>query len=175
MSYTENVLASILKLYQDHEDEQQQDNNNNQQSDLLMNDSGEFFFVNTADLLISFLQMWALIHYFYAWRKIAKREALDKYVSITFTCLAIATLSRLAGTSIKCFTNYVLWITSIKEENSMKNWAHENSTFINELIKSFSIISAFVRNIGLAFNLFRWFQVFLQKDQATTSEGIAYK
>jgi len=76
----------------------------------MMRAGGEFFVVNTCDMLISLLQMWALVYYFRQWRQISKSKALDSYISITFTCLALATLSRLAGTSIKCVTNYIIWV-----------------------------------------------------------------
>ena len=80
-----------------------------QQSDILLKEGDEFFAVNTVDFLISVIQMTALTYYFRAWRLLAKEKAIDKFISITFTCFAFAIFSRLLGTILKCVTNYVIW------------------------------------------------------------------
>jgi hypothetical protein len=152
-----HLLESMLALSQEYD----ADDNDMQQSDLVMKKGLEFALVNTCDMLISFLQVWALSYYFKAWRQLANGKAVDRYISITFTCIALSTLSRLGGTTIKCIINFML----LSNSDSVKNWYLQNDTYYNEMIKSFSICSAFVRNIGLAFNLFRWYHLlFLQNN-----------
>ncbi len=77
----------------------------------MMKEGLEFFLVNTFDFFISLLQIGVLIYYFRAWRDLAKEKAIDKYISVTFTCLALATFSRFFGTMIKCTTNFTVLIT----------------------------------------------------------------
>ena len=38
--------------------------------------------------------MYILKYYFVAWWQLAKEKTIDKYISITFTCLALATVIR---------------------------------------------------------------------------------
>ena len=119
-----------------------------------MKEGGEFFAVNTFDFAISMLQMYILKYYFGAWRQLAKEKKIDRYISITFTCLALATVIRFFGTTIKCMTNYVIWITPGRLEEQA--WHIRHGIFLSELLRSISIVSVFTRNIGIAFNLTRW-------------------
>jgi hypothetical protein len=98
--------------------------------------------------------MYILKYYFVAWRQLAKEKAIDRYISITFTCLALATIIRFVNTTIKCMTNYVIWITPGRLEEQA--WHIRHGIFLKELMRSLSIVSVFTRNIGIAFNLTRW-------------------
>ena len=133
---------------------------NLQQSDLMIIPDIEFILVNTFDFAISILQMYVLKYYFTAWRKLAKEKEIDKYISITFTCLALATVIRFFGTMLKCMTNFLIW--SIPEILELQAWKIRHGIFLKELIRSFSIVSVFTRNIGIAFNLTRWILFYKQ-------------
>lgn len=125
--------------------------------------------MNTFDFAISLLQMYILKYYFKAWRQLAKEKTIDKYISITFTCLALATVIRFISTTIKCVTNYAIWITPGRMEEQA--WHIRHGIFLKELMRSLSIASVFTRNIGIAFNLTRWFLLYIQNFSKETQKS----